>query len=347
MFIFYILILLLVVLSVKRAGQQTITTAFDRHTTVSVQGIFVCLVFLRHVREYKISSGYELLDKLFVLGNSCWGQLIVCMFFFYSGYGIMMNIKNSDTYIKAFPKRRIGTTYINFAVCIALYCVMNFILHREYGVGTILLAFLGLKSIGNSNWFMFCIFVLYIITLIVYRLPCEMRTRMQVCFGSVCVFIVVMSFVMKGEGWWYNTLISYPYGMYVAMNLEKYDDNSPRNRLSVNAAAFLVCFAVYYLLRYVGFEYEYLYEFVSIFFINIILIASKKLCFKNNFFYVLGKYTFWMYMLQRMVFIILFGYLDVEHSIFMVAVSFGIVCCLAILMGTLMNKLRTLAGQRK
>lgn len=63
----------------------------SRRETTSVKGVFTLLVFFSHFSGYVSPDGGRA-DALFRAVNSGIGQLMVVMFLFYSGYGIMCRI---------------------------------------------------------------------------------------------------------------------------------------------------------------------------------------------------------------------------------------------------------------
>ena len=65
----------------------------------NIKGIFILLVFISHSLQYIDKAGYvndNILDVIFTKCSSVMGQLIVVMFLFYSGFGIMESVKRSD-----------------------------------------------------------------------------------------------------------------------------------------------------------------------------------------------------------------------------------------------------------
>lgn len=134
----------------------------SRESTKAVNGIFVLLVFLRHFKTY-IQPGPA--DRLFLLFDKGLGQLIVVPFLFFSGYGVMLSIRlRGRSYIRQFPVRRLLRVWYHFALCVLLYAAAAPLLGKTWPPRQILTALTGWNSIGNSNWFMFTVFSLYLIT---------------------------------------------------------------------------------------------------------------------------------------------------------------------------------------
>ena len=95
MAILLILLVLICLYGIKPAKYHV--DYMSRSQTGSIKGIFAVLIFLSHVRGY-ISIGDSFLDKAYALFLGYFGQLIVTLFFFYSGYGILQAYKTKDTY---------------------------------------------------------------------------------------------------------------------------------------------------------------------------------------------------------------------------------------------------------
>lgn len=72
-----------------------------RYQTTCIKGFFIILVILNHANGYLIRSG-NTFDLLYFFITSHIGQLMVVMFLFYSGYGIMESYKKSDKYPRCF-----------------------------------------------------------------------------------------------------------------------------------------------------------------------------------------------------------------------------------------------------
>ena len=91
--------------------------------TTAINGIFIIFVFFRHLSQYITFN--NILDKPMILIDKCSGQLIVTMFLFNSGFGILESIKNKKNYIDTIPRKRILKTLIRFDICVCFYYLIN------------------------------------------------------------------------------------------------------------------------------------------------------------------------------------------------------------------------------
>lgn len=269
--------------------------------TLTIKGFWVMVVFFCHYSGYvSLTRGADL---PFVQLNSAIDQLCVVMFWFYSGYGIWCSYQNKEKYIKTFIKKRLTPVWLSFAICILLFSAENLLLGFTYSSAEVMLAFTGWTSVGNSNWYMFVTFVLYIIFYLVFRVFEKKETLLGLLvYTGTCIGLVVVLYINKEkEPWWYNTLLCFPAGMWFAVLKKHIDDFVFRNGknyilvITVAIASFLI---TYLLKRWHG-VFFILY---AICFCVLIVIVTMKLTFYNKLLSFCGEHVFSIYMLQRLVF---------------------------------------------
>lgn len=133
----------------------------------AVKGFFIMLVFISHINQYIMKSGYvskNIGDDLYFTITSVIGQLMVVMFLFFSGYGIMESFKKrGGEYVSIMPKKRILTTLLNFDVAVLCFVVLNLLLGKTMHLKQVVLSFIAWDSVGNSNWYIFCILTCYLL----------------------------------------------------------------------------------------------------------------------------------------------------------------------------------------
>lgn len=137
-----------------------------------LKGIFILLVFFSHFNSYSSFTNYS--DLIYVKIVSLIGQAMVAMFMFYSGYGMMESIKNKGkSYISDMPRKRIFSTWLHFACIVAIYAILATVIGNEISFGQLMLSFISLDSVGNSNWYIFDILCLYLIICISFLIAVE------------------------------------------------------------------------------------------------------------------------------------------------------------------------------
>lgn len=271
----------------------------SRENTISVKGIFVLLVIAQHFVTYVKLDG--IYDGGYLQLRQFLGQNIVTVFLFYSGYGVFESIKKKgETYIRKMPIKRIFLTLIHFDFAVLLFVLTDYFLKKQFPVKTVLLAFTGWTSIGNSNWYVFAALCTYLFTwlafFILHKHP----------FGAVIlttvflmVYIVVVHHYRPDESWWYNTILCYAGGMWYSYFKEKiekrlFDANHPSLYyiLMIFNAVGVIAGRAYI-------HYLPVYIVWTMCFTAMVVLATMKISVNNKILYWLGCYTFEIYILQR------------------------------------------------
>lgn len=201
---------------------------FERDATACVKGLFICLVFLSHISGYLLDAGSSVPGDKIVRGFlGILGQMLVAMFFVYSGYGVMKSIlAKGDTYVRAIPVRRIFRTLFRFDIAVCAFLLLNVVLGTRPDVGKIALSLVAWDSLGNSNWYIFAVVLCYFVTWVwalAFRSPAKPGfTALSSLVGVFALCIVALSFVK--ERWWYDTMMAYPLGCIIAAKKERIKD---------------------------------------------------------------------------------------------------------------------------
>lgn len=268
--------------------------------STAVKGVFVLLVFFCHFSFY--------IDTM-APGNDIWrvfarlmGQLVVAMFLFYSGYGILLSSrKKGEKYVKALPKKVLALLY-RFAFAVTLFLIFRILTGQETSVTQYLLSIIGWESLGNSNWYIFAIMALYLISFFGLRFTLK---KEHLSAALVTVLSIAFCFVMSRfkDGYWFNTALCYSAGMWWAVLQSKIDKNVMRNIWIWAASLIVSVAAMYFLWRHSGSNWYYL-AFACVFCVvaNLLLMKIK---IGNKVLDFFGKHVFSIYIMQRLAFLTL------------------------------------------
>lgn len=188
------------------------TDYVSKKRTQTIKGIFTIFVFMSHARQYVTFSNVT--DILVIDILNYLGQLMVAPFLFFSGYGIFESIKRKGAqYVDTLPVNRVGKTFFDFSIAITLFLIMNLFIGKSYPLKRIILSFTGWTSVGNSNWYMFAIFCLYILTYISFKIVNKNRF-FALCMLTVLslVYVYILSRVQPSR--FSNTALCYVVGMW-------------------------------------------------------------------------------------------------------------------------------------
>ena len=227
MLVLYILLALLV-LSSLRFVKGFNPSYLAVSTTNSIKGIFILLVFIKHITPYILKSGYVYNGwggEIFRYVDAQVGQWIVAMFLFYSGYGVMESIvKKGDVYVNCIPRKRILTVAINFAIAVLIFSVVGGILGNTYTLKHYFLSLIGWESVGNSNWYIFVIVLCYLITYVSFKIPFLVGVNPYYSGAIKCVILLSLSIVFLSffkSSYWYDTMLCFGTGIFYSLFKEK------------------------------------------------------------------------------------------------------------------------------
>lgn len=280
----------------------------SKEQTGAVNGFFVLLVFLRHTVDY-ISAGPW--DGIFRAVDSRLDQLIVVPFLFYSGYGIARSIRSKGQgYVSALPWQRLFKVWYHFALAVGLYALLGLCLGKDYGWKRTLLSFTGWESIGNSNWYIFATLVMYLATWLSFTL---FHRQHGLAAGALTVLAVGYILLMKQTKglWWYDTALVYPAGIWYGLYQERLEAPLKNRKaypwlaLAAWCGIFLLCFKLQS-----GLVWR---EGMAVAFALAVLYGTMVFKVGNPILTFLGKYTFEIYILQRIPMIALRGRFDNKY----------------------------------
>ena len=300
MLLFYIIILLLSLYGISFVKSGFNQDYIDKEQCNAIKGIFILIVFTRHVWPYLSKYGYDFSapgDGLFMSIDRWMGQLLVVTFLFYSGFGVMESIKRKGKlYIDDMPRKRILNTLLNFDVAVLVFLVIDLILGVNLKLNTTLLAFTGWTSIGNSNWYIFIILVCYFCTWIGFKLG----------KGWIAFFLLAIAYLIlfntKSNPVWYNTIFSFAAGLLYSQFKTQIENFVQQKYWIILPTCILVFFAIH--TQNYAF-YGLKDNLTSILYALSIVIASMKIKVGNKALVWCGTKLFPLYIYQRIPMIFL------------------------------------------
>ena len=309
--------------------------ALSPERTTMINGFFVGLILFSHFNSY-VTTDMNV-DKIYYFLFYIINQLMVTTFLFYSGYGIFESIKNKKNYMDNFFKNRIIKLFVSFSIALLLYMGLNLLTNTQYSIKTIMLAFTGWESIGNSNWFIFAIFNMYFATLISFKIF-KNDNKSALLLNAIFSFVYIV-FVMKFKGfdWWYNIILCYNLGMFISYYKEKILSSLKNNKHYILSLTLLI---LIFVLSYLSYSNYFIYEIVSMSFVLIIFLITLKIKIGNKILLWLGKNTFNIYILQRLAYIF-YDYIGLkEYNVYLYfATSIITIFILSIMFDILIKKI--------
>lgn len=276
---------------------------FEKDSTTCINGIFVVLVFLSHF-HFEIENFYKI-DSVYLKFQMICGQCVVCSFLFYSGYGIYENLKkNRATHSRKLILSKFPKLLLRFDICVLLYAIAQFCIGNHSSLKEILLSLLTIKSLGNSNWYISYILLMYLVIWLTFRV--FKNDNIALCFVTFAniAYTILFVFFDAKDSHYYVTSFVLPLGMYFSMYKEKIEK-------FINKRIFL-CFIIFFSLYVASWILkvkfvlpEYTYNIVSLLFTSTLILATYKIQINNKILLLLGKNVFQIYILQHLPMMIL------------------------------------------
>ena len=326
MLVVYVALLCLLFYKSKYAGKAFFEEeSLSRNVTDSVKGFFVWMVFLSHFASYV--SYVNTIDILGLRISRFFGQLVVALFLFYSGYGVFEGIKaHGQSYIRKIPKNRFLKTLVHFDLAVLFYLFLKVFLRQPFSKVIVLLSVIGWESLGNSNWYMFVIMALYLLTYISFCISKDStRNALLILTLFSCVFIVFL--YVTRDSWWYDTLLCYVLGMWFSRYKEKIMAVVTKNNYIWGICTLMILsvfLCVYYspVLMLPKIIREL---FLAPVFCLLVTFLLMKFYISNDVLKASGKYVFELYILQRIPMILFkeYGVSDVNIYLYFILCVFA------------------------
>lgn len=298
----------------------------DKKQTTTINGIFVFLVFLSHGKQYMNLSGPY--HETYLSLATFLHQAVVVTFLFYSGFGVMESIKKKGhQYVNTFPKK-ILTLLLQVDVAVCIFMITNMILGKETTLKNFLMALTTWGSIGNSNWYITAILILYLFTFLSFKFI--KNNWVSLIFISILTIAIVYLFMKMGRPkYTYNTMICYPFGIFYSLIHEKIEKYLKNNLIFLTVLCATLIISIY--LRPEIFQNIKYYSIWMGCFMIFILLFSMKINLNNSFLYFLGTHIFSIYIFQRIPMIILSTLGYASHTFTFITVSFVVTLIIAII----------------
>lgn len=182
---------------------------FDKQRTLPLRGIAAIMIVIYHVAHN--------VPEVPVLNQALmWGDTAVCLFFFLSGYGLMMSYqKNGDNYLRGFLDHRFGKLLPPFLIAAIGYEIYQST-HAGHSTIDSLTAIAHGGTVLPDSWFVITIISYY---LLFYACARMLRTPRAVVIGLWMASVVYIA-ALYGLGWesyWYKTVFTFNIGTTYAL----------------------------------------------------------------------------------------------------------------------------------
>lgn len=193
------------------AGEKA--DVFDRDTTATIRGVAVLGIILHHIHNRLLFGSPILLSV---------GYLATGMFFFVSGYGNTLSLGKSQTVDLKWIIRKFSKIYIPYFVVYWVYYIFDVLLYpSEVPSFTETVKDIFTISLPNMvTWFPKIILLCFLLHWVVKKLLRNAKLQFVAISVVLCGAVLVM-WKLDFGGYWYNSVLCYPFGVIVAIEKER------------------------------------------------------------------------------------------------------------------------------
>ena len=214
---------------------------FKRSTTEGLKGFLALAVLFHHIYQKTQIVAHSALCGFFLqsLGYYC-----VSLFFFISGYGLLISF-NRGGYLRTYQKNRVFPIWVINALLVLAYALQKNLLGMEVTWCNMFLSLSYGGDVVDNGWYLLCIIVFYelfyISAIFFPRQLCQ-------CVFLLMVFYVMVAFFLMPP-WWYISSLAFPLGVMFGkykLILDKIFLNHYPICLMSCAGLYLCCFILLY-----------------------------------------------------------------------------------------------------
>ena len=309
------------------------TKYMSKEYTKCMRGILAILVVFHHLYQYSglVSNRYIGL----ILQTT--GSLCVAMFFFYSGYGLLLSSR-SEKYIDTFLRKRFIPLYSFYVVLIILYTLWTLLLEKHVSLLAVLQSFFIGGTVVTNGWYLQATFFAYLMFYFCFKFFKKPIAQIS-SFGIVLFIYIILCICFGLDITWYQTIPCMVFGMIYCLQKNNIDVFFKKFSWLILGSSFILFSICFLLSKYSGVDviFDILY---SILFVCVGITLSYILCdtplILNKFFDWAGKYSLEIYVSHGFFLrLIRLGYIE-NKLLYIVVVIVG-----TVLTSIIMGKLRT------
>ena len=209
--------------------------------------------------------------------------------------------KRGTSYVKTIPSK-ILKLFIQFDIVILLYLLTNWAIGNHPSLKNILLALTSWGSIGNSNWYITAILLLYFFTFLSFRFTNNHWLSLFI-LTLLTIGIGYFFMIIDRPAYTYNTMICFAFGAFYSLaynKLTKFFSNHLTFLLVLLTALIVSIYSRPFIYQNIKF-----YSIWMICFMIFILLFSMKVKLDSPPLQFFGSHVFSIYILQRIPMMVL------------------------------------------
>lgn len=274
-------------------------------TTTAEKGIAAILIVLHHLMQM-----VSVPRVMSVMGYI--GILLVAVFFFLSGYGLMYGVSHKENYLKGFLKKHLLSILIPYWIINILVLLVYIVRGNTITIAKVALSILGIDTL-TGTWFVTAILVMYVAFYVAFSIGKKFRSD-KIAITILCVEIAlycIACFALQLHSSWTASIVAFIMGiiwMHLDKQFVKWLRKSYWGKMIAIAALFGILFVGRLFLSYIGMKSE-IFHFIlrngiCILFVLLMLCLSQKVDFKSKLSLWLGNISYELYIVHYVLLLI-------------------------------------------
>lgn len=286
--------------------EQEIDINISKRNTDWLKGFFSLWVLLHHLYQETNILGNTLLASHFRF----FGFLAVTVFFFLTGYGLIISYKiKGASYLRSFPRARILSFYVKILIFVIIYTALNYFLTKEVDYRIIVSSLLLGQSIIRNGWYLQVALFMYLLYYVIFKLINHDALRLVASIVGIIGYSIWCIEIRKSGIWWYESNFAFIAGMLYGMICSKKTKKVSKKSLVCFMISVTTFFVISYtLLIYCNYDVQVsliLKWIISCTFPVVMIFVCRGISKKIKLFHMLSKISLEVYVSQG-IFLTLF-----------------------------------------
>ena len=338
-FILLFLGVIVKLLVMKNRGNVVCINDFNVQNTLPVRGILALSIIVHHLSIFGYGCGS-------FLPFYSWGVYIVSVFFFLTGYGLMVSyIKKGQSYLKGFISHRFFKLLPPYLLCVALYVVYQYMTIDDFSILSVLTKDIdkAVNILLPTSWFVVVILIFYLAFYLSMKLGKSLPVNIIILVGwAVCYYFAVKYLNLKE--YWYMSIFALNLGMVFAYKeniLKRYIN---QHLVESEVVALLLFLIVYVFIPYIddsivplhlGYKYKLFGVTIIPLFVVLLTYGGR---IHSKWLDALGKKSYEIYLVQGFICQLYYGYLYSSPLLYFVS-AIGMSVVMAYVVSTICDSL--------
>ena len=218
---------------------------FCRNTTEHLKGGLALAVLFHHIYQRTQIIDH---DSLFGFFMQSLGYYCVSLFFFISGYGLLMSI-NRGGYLQTYQRNRVLPIFVINALLVLIYVLEKCVFGIEVSFENVLMSLTYGGDVVENGWYLLCIIVFYEIFYVSARFSLKHICRYVL---ALTIAYMLAALFLKMSIWWYISSLAFPCGVIFGAYKRNVDKLIRKHFVVVLFTGFILLLSCFVLMYWLG-----------------------------------------------------------------------------------------------